>query len=169
MTVNRTFDTSLWGRSTQARGTDIETGGHSVLREFARRKDAFYLEDNGVATCQALCPTDLVLPILAAVVTDRVAPTAECTDIHIAAYLPVTAALTDLAFPGTSLAGAQRRDVTIIDERGHRRTVHAEIPQAVRAGTPILLALNTVTVVIATADQPRSTITVDSAPSAFSS
>ncbi len=145
VTVNRTFDSNSWGPSVQAHRTDIKIGGRSVVQEFSRRKDAFYLDDKGLPTCQKLCPPDLVLPTLATRLITVATNPPEHLECRIAAHVPIAAAITDIAFPGTSLGGARLVDITLVDGAGHRRTIHAEAPPQIRSGSPILLALKPVT------------------------
>lgn len=145
VTVNRSFDTGSWGAAVRAHGTDITIGGHSVVREFARRKDAFYLDADGLPTCQELCPADVVFPILATRLVSVIRTSSDHVECRIAARVPITASIVDVAFPSTSLAGARLIDFTLIDESGHRRTIHAEGPPRIGPGTPVLLALTAVT------------------------
>lgn len=156
VTVNRTFDAGSWGPSVRAHGTDITITGHSIGREFARRKDAFYLDVDGLPTCQELCPADLVFPILAARLLSVARTSPEHVECRIAARVPITASIADVAFPGASLAGARLLDFTLIDDAGHRRTIHAEGPPRIGSGSPILMALTPVT-----AQMPVSPVSSD--------
>jgi hypothetical protein len=144
ITVNRSFDTRSRGPSVCARGNDIEVGGHSILGEYSRRKDAFYVDANGIPTCQELCPLDLVLPMLAARLVAVRWDSPNHLECAVEACLPIAAAVTDTAFPGASLAGARLIDITLIDQGQRRRTIHAEAPPSLRSGAPILVALKSV-------------------------
>lgn len=148
--VTRSFDPATWRLPITADGPDLRVGDLDLRTESCRRKVAFYLDLDGAAVCQSLCPRDTWFPVLVTrvntvtIIDDRAV-------IRIDAPLPLATAIADVAFPGNTLAGARLADITIVDQAGHRRTVHAELPANVVATGTIAIALRSVDATVTTA------------------
>ncbi|MEY1677663.1 MULTISPECIES: hypothetical protein [Gordonia] len=141
--MTRTFETTTWGTTLHASGTDVVAGDLSLRAESLHRKIAFYLDTAGQPVCQSLCPTSVWFPTLVTRITSAVAAHGRVV-VQVDAALPLHSAVLDVAFPGTHLAGATMADLTVVDLSRHRRTLHAEVPAHLTVTGTIALALSPV-------------------------
>ncbi|MGW8813374.1 hypothetical protein [Gordonia terrae] len=141
--MTRTFETTTWGTTLHASGTDVVAGDLSLRAESLHRKIAFCLDTEGQPVCQSLCPTSVWFPTLVTRITSAVAAHGRVV-VQVDAALPLHSAVLDVAFPGTHLAGATMADLTVVDLSRHRRTLHAEVPAHLTVTGTIALALSPV-------------------------